>query len=79
MYPPKDFPTDESVEAEILRLKTNYYVKLAKKYEAIRNRRRQYMYVLRGYEKKGLQLEEEGITIEKLEALRLEAEEGANT
>jgi hypothetical protein len=45
-------------------------VKLAKKEEAIRNARRQYMYQLRSYEKKGKQLEADGITIESLEALR---------
>lgn len=72
----KDFSTDEAVEAEIARLQNSYYVKLAKKEEAIRNRRRQYMYSLRAYEKKGKQIEAEGITFATLEALRLEAEKG---
>ena len=45
------------------------YVKLAKKEEAIRYRRRQYMYQLRMYEKKGKGLEAIGVTSEYLDAL----------
>lgn len=48
--------TDEQVEDEIVRLKNSMAVKLAKKEEAIRNRRRQYMYTLRVYEKRGKEL-----------------------
>lgn len=61
------FLTDEQVEAEILRLKASPHVKLAKKEEAIRNRRRQYMWTLRCYEKKGKALEAQGISLESLE------------
>jgi hypothetical protein len=61
------FLTDEQVEAEILRLKASPHVKLAKKEEAIRNRRRQYMYCLRMYEKKGKALEAQGVTMSTLE------------
>lgn len=61
------FLTDEHVEAEILRLKASPYVMLAKKEEAIRNRRRQYMYCLRMYEKKGKALEAQGVTMSTLE------------
>jgi hypothetical protein len=63
------FLTDEQVELEIQRLKSSPHVKLAKKEEAIRNRRRQYMYILRCYEKKGKQLEAQGITLEELEEM----------
>ena len=63
----KDFMTDEAVEEEILRLQSSPHVKLARREEAIRNRRRQYMYQLRMYEKKGLALEAQGITLEELE------------
>lgn len=59
--------TDEMVEEEILRLQTSPHVKLARREEAIRNRRRQYMYQLRMYEKKGKALEAQGITLEELE------------
>ena len=65
----KEIMTDEMVEEEILRLQGSPYVKLARREEAIRNRRRQYMYQLRMYEKKGLALEAQGITLEELEEL----------
>ena len=61
--------SDEQVEEEILRLQSSPYVKLARREEAIRNRRRQYMYTLRMYEKKGKVLEPQGITMEALEGL----------
>ena len=63
----KEFLTDEAVEEEILRLQASPLVKLARREEAIRNRRRQYMYQLRMYEKKGLALEAQGLTMEELE------------
>ncbi len=65
----KEHLTDEQVELEIERLKQSPYVKLAKKEEQIRYRRRQYMYTLRGYEKKGKELAKTGITEAMLEAL----------
>jgi hypothetical protein len=61
--------SDEMVEEEILRLQTSHHVKLARREEAIRNRRRQYMYQLRMYEKKGKQLEAQGVTMEELEEM----------
>jgi hypothetical protein len=65
----RDFMTDEAVEEEILRLQTSHHVKLARREEAIRNRRRQYMYQLRMYEKKGIALESQGVTLEELEEI----------
>lgn len=62
--------TDEMVDAEIERLLNSPHVKLAKKEEQIRYARRQYMYQLRSYEKKGKQLEAEGITMETLERMK---------
>ena len=70
-----DFLTDEAVEEEIARLQVSPYVRLAKKEEAIRNRRRQYMYCLRVYEKKGRQLADEGVTMESLAELASECED----
>lgn len=64
---PREFISDEMVEEEILRLQNSPLVKLARREEAIRNRRRQYMYQLRMYEKKGKALEADGITMENLE------------
>ena len=73
----QDFLTDEEVEAEIERLQRSPYVELAKKDERIRYRRRQYMYCLRNYEKKGKLLAMDGVTLESLNRLgaQTEAEE----
>ena len=65
----REFISDEMVEEEILRLQNSPLVKLARREEAIRNRRRQYMYQLRMYEKKGKQLEAQGITMAELEEM----------
>lgn len=64
--------TDEEVEREIERLKNDYNVKLAKKEEAIRYKRRQYLYTLRVYENKGKELAAAGITMEMLERKEVE-------
>lgn len=71
----EQFLTDEAVEEEIARLQASPYVRLAKKEEAIRNRRRQYMYCLRVYERKGRQLADEGVTMESLAELASECDE----
>lgn len=65
----RELMSDEAVEEEILRLQTSPHVKLARREEAIRNRRRQYMYTLRMYEKKGMALAAQGITLEELEEM----------
>ena len=69
------FLTDEQVEKKIERLKQTPEVKLAKKDEQIRYRRRQYLYCLRQYEKKGKALMEAGITMEMLEKMDNEGED----
>lgn len=66
--------TDEEVESEIERLRKSHHVQLAKKEQAIRYRRRQYLYALRSLEKKGRALEESGITMEILEGLSADDE-----
>ena len=71
----KEFFTDEQVDAEIERLKKSPLVKLARREEAVRNRRRQYMYTLRMYEKKGKALELAGVTMELLNGLCEEADD----
>ena len=67
--------TDEQVEKEIERLLESPHVKLAKKEERVRLRRRKYLYQLRCYEKKGKELAESGITFEVLEAMLKDSEE----
>lgn len=71
----KNVLTDEDVEREIERLLNSPMVALAKKEERIRLRRRQYLYCLRTYEKKGKELAESGITMEMLEALAKQCNE----
>ena len=61
--------TDLQVEAEIERLLNSDLVKLAKKEERVRNRRRQYMYSLRTYERRGRELAKAGVTIESLDSM----------
>lgn len=65
----KDVLTDSQVEQEIERLLKSPLVKLAKKEQQIRYRRRQYLYQLRNYEKKGRELQAAGITMEILNGL----------
>lgn len=65
----KNWLTDEQVEKEIEELKDSPYVKLARKDEQIRYRRRKYLYTLRAYEKMGKELEKSGVTMEMLESL----------
>ncbi len=64
---PKDFMTDEQVEMEIDRMLHSYAVQLAKKEIRIKYKRRQYMYQLRNMEKRGKQLEADGITMSNME------------
>ena len=61
--------TDEQVEAEIARLNASEAVALARHEQRLRYRRRQYLYQLRDYEKKGKALIEAGMTREVLDAL----------
>lgn len=65
----KDILTDEQVEMEIDRLLHSDAVLLAKKEIRIKYKRRQYMYQLRSMEKRGKQLEADGITMENMEEM----------
>ena len=58
----KELMTDAEVEIEIERLKENDAVKLAQKERQYLYRRRQYMYTLRWYEKRGKELIAAGVT-----------------
>lgn len=61
--------TDQQVEAEIARLNASEAVALARHEQRLKYRRRQYLYQLRDYEKKGKALMEAGITREALDIL----------
>ena len=72
----RDFLTDEQVELEIERLVDNPAVQLARKEQYIKNRRRQYMYQLRYYEKRGKELMAQGVTMEAL--IMMDAQMGSD-
>lgn len=61
--------TDEEVEAEIARLNESEAVALARYEQRLKYRRRQYLYQLRDYEKKGKELIASGMTREVLNGL----------
>ena len=56
--------TDQDVEKEIKRLQQNEFVKLARAEERDKYRRRQYLYQLRQYEKRGKELADAGISMD---------------
>lgn len=57
------FLTDEQVEAEIARLTKTDAVKLARREQRVKYRRRQVLYSLRALEKRGKQLMSQGVTM----------------
>lgn len=65
----REFLTDEQVEREIERLNASPEVALARRYQRLKYRRRQYLYQLRDLEKKGKALEDAGITREVLDEM----------
>lgn len=65
----REFMSEEMVDQELARLLASPHVKLAKRAETIQNRKRQYVYKLRGYERKGKALAAQGITMEELEEI----------
>ena len=70
----REFLTDEAVEREISRLTNTEAVKLARREQRLKYKRRQQLYVLRALEKRGKELAAAGITIENIDAMMLEAE-----
>ena len=60
---PREFLTDDEVEQEIERLSKSEAVKLARREHRIKYRRRQQLYTLRAFEKRGKQLMEDGVTM----------------
>ena len=66
--------TDEDVEREIARLTNDEAVRLARREQRLRYKRRQMLYQLRSLEKRGKELAAAGITIENIDAMMQEAE-----
>ena len=65
----RDYLTDEQVDMEIDRLNESEAVLLARQEQRLKYRKRQYLYTLRAYEKRGKELIKQGFTYEKLKAL----------
>lgn len=65
----REYLTDEQVAAEVERLKESDYVRLAQKEIRLKNKRRKWLYQLRWMEKRGKQLESQGITMENIDRL----------
>ena len=72
----REILTDAQVELEIERLRNSPLVKLAPKEERVRYKRRERLYTVRVYEKKGKALEAAGITLDMLNGL--DSEEGGD-
>ena len=70
-----NYLTDAEVEREIERLEQSELVKLARKEERVRCQRRQRLYTLRMYEKKGRELAMAGVTYEGLCSLENSCDE----
>ena len=66
--------TDEQVEKEIDKLKQSKAVKHAKQERRVKTKRRQYLYQLRWLERRGRELQAQGVTEEELELLEQEAD-----
>lgn len=71
----KNYIPDDQLDAEIDRLTHSDAVKLARLEQRIAYKKRQYLYQLRWYEKRGLQLMENGVTMESLDMMDSSMEE----
>lgn len=71
----KDFLTDAEVEREIARLCASENVKLARREQRLKYKRRQTLYTLRALEKRGKELKEAGISIENIDVMIAIADE----
>lgn len=65
----KNFLTDLEVEQEIERLTACETVRLARREQRLKYKRRQFLYTLRALEKRGAELQEMGVTMENIDAM----------
>lgn len=70
----KEFLTEEAVEKEIARLTQTDAVKLARREQRLKYKRRQTLYTLRALEKRGKELEEAGISLDNIDEMMAAAE-----
>ena len=62
----QNYIPDDQLDAEIERLTNSEAVKLERLEQRIAHKKRQYLYQLRWYEKRGLNLMENGVTMDSL-------------
>lgn len=65
----RNYMTDEQVEAEIERLSKTEAVRLARREQRLKYKRRQQLYTLRALEKRGKQLMDMGVTFDALDIM----------
>ena len=70
----REYLTDYEVEKEIERLNESPAVLLARQEQRLKYRRRQYLYTLRSFEKRGKELMADGITYEMLKEKEMECD-----
>ena len=63
----RTFLTDEAVEKELEELKDSPYVQLARREQRLKYKYRQQLYTLRNLDKRGRELADIGITLDKLD------------
>ena len=63
----RTFLTDEDVERELEQLKISPYVQLARREQRLKYKYRQQLYTLRNLEKRGKELADIGVTLDKLD------------
>ena len=69
------FIPDSQVESEIARLTVSPYVRLARREQQIKYRRRKYLSQLQGMEKRGMELEQQGYSLDAFEEMEEFADE----
>lgn len=65
--PNVNYVPDSQVEAEIARLTKSPYVRLARKEQQLLYRRRKYLSELRSLEKRGMELEAQGYSLDDID------------
>lgn len=73
----REYLTDYEVDKEIERLNASPAVLLARQEQRLKYRRRQYLYTLRSFEKRGKELMADGITYEMLKEKEMECDDDA--
>lgn len=71
--------TDAEVEREIEKLIGSKYIKLARKEECLKRKRRNYLNTLKWYDRRGRELAAQGMTVENIESMIAETEKASES